>query len=292
MVSFLVDTSGVERDHTGRSKNLPKHTHSWVETFERERARLAACEEERRTRWEREDAHNAWMRERQRNSTTADLVIAKPIEQTEARTAIHEAGHAIIGNVLGLTVVRATIEPEGASDGIVQYQPKISDSQLLLCTVAGREAEMVHFGDAGNGDGGDIRNARRIALRMTDGDSVMAEKIIARNRAIARRLLRRERGPLARVAELLVERRTLVWPESDEVIEKALRAPRLKFPGRRKRVRSERSRKSYVRYQRTAAVTAATGAPSGNRVYTAANAPPHMRSLFEDTHYRNDGWVL
>lgn len=82
MVSFFVDTSGVERDHTGRSKTLRGHTHSWVEPFERERARLAAVEEERRTRWDREDERAAWMRQKQRErdnrTTTADPIVTTP----------------------------------------------------------------------------------------------------------------------------------------------------------------------------------------------------------------------
>src|SRR6478672_11015359 len=87
-------------------------------------------------------------------------------------TAVHEAGHAVIGRILGLPCGTVTIEPSddqelGHADvddpgrvwqrGDGPRRPLIEKS--CVCLYAGREAERIIAGSAEVGDGPDCRKA-------------------------------------------------------------------------------------------------------------------------------------
>jgi cell division protease FtsH len=97
-------------------------------------------------------------------------------EKEKENTAYHEAGHAILIEVLEHTdpLHKVTIIPRGPSLGSTMWLPeedKHNDrkSELLddlIVAMGGRVAEEIQFGDVTNGASGDIRMASRIARSM------------------------------------------------------------------------------------------------------------------------------
>lgn len=108
-----------------------------------------------------------WGRERRSMALT---------EKEKENTAYHEAGHAILIEVLEHTdpLHKVTIIPRGPSLGSTMWLPeedKHNDrkSELLddlIVAMGGRVAEEIQFGDVTNGASGDIRMASRIARNM------------------------------------------------------------------------------------------------------------------------------
>jgi cell division protease FtsH len=98
-------------------------------------------------------------------------------EQKE-KTAYHEAGHAIVGLTLPQCdpVYKATIIPRGGALGMVVSLPEIDRlnwhksecEEKLAMTMAGKAAEIIHYGDemVSNGPAGDIQQASALARAM------------------------------------------------------------------------------------------------------------------------------
>jgi len=97
-------------------------------------------------------------------------------EKEKENTAYHEAGHAILIEVLEHTspLHKVTIIPRGPSLGSTMWLPEEDKhnnrkSELLddlIVAMGGRVAEEIQFGDVTNGASGDIRMASRIARNM------------------------------------------------------------------------------------------------------------------------------
>jgi len=91
------------------------------------------------------------------------------------RIAVHEAGHAVVAEVLGVgRVEKVTILPRGQALGVTLVTQK-EDKQLHLKSelenriqmlLAGRAAELVTYNDASSGAASDLKEASRIALSM------------------------------------------------------------------------------------------------------------------------------
>jgi cell division protease FtsH len=97
-------------------------------------------------------------------------------EKEKENTAYHEAGHAILIEVLEHTepLHKVTIIPRGPSLGSTMWLPeedKFTHRKLellddLVVAMGGRVAEEIKFGNVTNGASGDIRQATSIARRM------------------------------------------------------------------------------------------------------------------------------
>jgi len=108
-----------------------------------------------------------WGRERRSMALT---------EKEKENTAYHEAGHAILIELLEHTspLHKVTIIPRGPSLGSTMWLPEEDKhnnrkSELLddlVVAMGGRVAEEIQFGDVTNGASGDIRMASRIARNM------------------------------------------------------------------------------------------------------------------------------
>ena len=108
-----------------------------------------------------------WGRERRSMALT---------EKEKENTAYHEAGHAILNEVLEHTAPlhKVTIIPRGPSLGVTMMLPEEDKfthrkSELLddlIVTMGGRVAEEIQFGDVTSGASGDIRMASRVARSM------------------------------------------------------------------------------------------------------------------------------
>lgn len=90
-------------------------------------------------------------------------------------TAVHEAGHAVVASILGITPSYATIGARGGYGGYVYYgdETKICFSydeclNRLAIFMAGREAEIAFFGRSGitTGASGDLKAATEFAMKM------------------------------------------------------------------------------------------------------------------------------
>lgn len=97
-------------------------------------------------------------------------------EKEKENTAYHEAGHAILIEILEHTdpLHKVTIIPRGPSLGSTMWLPAEDKfthrkSELmddLVVAMGGRVAEEIQFGDVTNGASGDIRQATSIARNM------------------------------------------------------------------------------------------------------------------------------
>ncbi|WP_397543576.1 ATP-dependent zinc metalloprotease FtsH [Roseovarius salis] len=99
-------------------------------------------------------------------------------DEQKEKTAYHEAGHAIVGLSLPKCdpVYKATIIPRGGALGMVVSLPEIDRlnwhkdecEQKLAMTMAGKAAEIIHYGpeNVSNGPAGDIQQASGLARAM------------------------------------------------------------------------------------------------------------------------------
>lgn len=179
------------------------------------------------------------------------------MDSDKRRTAIHEAGHAVIGRVLGLVSGEVTIAPDRDEDiagiskiadpwdtidewdvrlesvrnhafetgdftGLKNARVRTKASAFrgtIIARMAGAEAEEVILGACDGGDGSD---RREIAWMMQSRDAEIppdrCELWEARMRRQTRRLIRRHRDKIERVAEALMSRQTLQTEEVDAII--------------------------------------------------------------------------
>jgi ATP-dependent Zn protease len=131
-------------------------------------------------------------------------------------TAQHEAGHAIVGILLGLTPRSITIEPGFDSEGATTWA-RVSGShgafENIVVRVAGSEAERM-FGSADEGHARDLELARVIAPLIDDD----VDDVIGRARIAARKILKTNFTALALLAVALIGERTLDLAEIEEII--------------------------------------------------------------------------
>jgi hypothetical protein len=179
------------------------------------------------------------------------------IPRQEWRTAVHEAGHAVIGRVLGLECGKVTIVPDfremtagvAKTDGqwktheAWEKRGKYRDISSvyrgrIITLMAGAEAEFVCTGRRG---GGDIHDRREISLTMEEvaipnGDWERYER---RLRAKTRALVRRHRRKIEHLAKALLERRTISSRSVDRLLRQVTSPQELQRQRRISRVRRE-----------------------------------------------------
>jgi cell division protease FtsH len=91
------------------------------------------------------------------------------------RIAVHEGGHALVAHVLGAgTVERISIEPRGQALGVTfvtrhDEVPLYGERELkarLAMLLAGREAELMSYGNTTSGASDDLKRASELAVEM------------------------------------------------------------------------------------------------------------------------------
>jgi ATP-dependent Zn protease len=157
-------------------------------------------------------------------------------------TAVHEAGHAVIGRVLGMLCGHVTIDADEDSSG-----HGIVDEPYAICSaweqrgryremstviigrimtfMAGAESEVEILGSCRGGDDGDRYQIRSMMLTRwcpipnhgEPGDEAWI-RYESRLRARTRGLVCRHRDKIRRVANALLIRRTLSGDEVEAVI--------------------------------------------------------------------------
>jgi cell division protease FtsH len=96
-------------------------------------------------------------------------------QDARIRIAVHEAGHALVGHVLKAgKVERVSIEPRGQALGVTfvtrdNEVPLYGEQELhgrLSMLLAGREAELMQFGNTTSGASDDLKRASELAIEM------------------------------------------------------------------------------------------------------------------------------
>lgn len=130
--------------------------------------------------------------------------------ETLRRTAVHEAGHALVHHVLGLgSIDGVTIESAKGAFGALGFAMDRSDTRawiddVLTMLLAGRAAELIVLGEATSGAGGapdsDLARATDIALSLERTDGLGSDlPLLYRPSANATAVLDGDRGLANRV---------------------------------------------------------------------------------------------
>jgi hypothetical protein len=152
-------------------------------------------------------------------------------------TAVHEAGHAVIGRILGMTCGGATIVPDwetmaaGVSFAFVErsvddwdargrWRPESMLRARIMMLMAGREGEIVLLGRHCGGDADDQREIYCTLDNETYGYAYAgdhSQRWLKRLRARTRHLVRRHRNAIERVTAALLEHNELT-PEAIDAL--------------------------------------------------------------------------
>jgi ATP-dependent Zn protease len=147
--------------------------------------------------------------------------------------AYHEAGHAVIGRVLGMTCGGATIVPDyevlEAGHALTNVERSISDWDArgrwrwmsmfrarIMMLMAGRESEIEVFGKAPDARFGDDYDLREIDVSL--GEANVDGSQLDKWRMKTRGLVRRHRDAITKVATALLEHRVLSAEQIDEIV--------------------------------------------------------------------------
>jgi cell division protease FtsH len=100
------------------------------------------------------------------------------------RIAVHEGGHAIVAHVMGAgTVERISIEPRGPALGVTfvtrhNEVPLYGEHELngrIGMLLAGREAELMVYGNTTSGASDDLKRASELAIEMVSAMGFSSE---------------------------------------------------------------------------------------------------------------------
>jgi hypothetical protein len=130
--------------------------------------------------------------------------------------AYHEAGHAVIARVLGITIDKVIV---AADEGVIYFAAAIDDAEKdVLMTFAGPIAQGDFFHDPGNQDGwkGDLDHARTAILYEYGEESALEyyDELYAKAEA----LVAANWLAIKRVATALLVHRSLNQDDVDDLI--------------------------------------------------------------------------
>lgn len=150
-----------------------------------------------------------------------------------ARTAYHEAGHAVIGRRMGLVCGGATIvanEDEGEAGHAICADPWVTVQAWddagrwrdyghallgrIITYMAGAETERLIYGDCAGGDIDDRRQIDRMAEALGWDGAMKLERL--RTRTLS--LCRKHQPAIERVQMALMMRRVLTGAEIDAIV--------------------------------------------------------------------------
>jgi len=182
--------------------------------------------------------------------------------ETLRRIAFHESGHALVAHVLDAgSVERVSIEPRGSALGVTYVarhteEPLHGEQELLsrlAMMLAGREAELLAFGNTSSGAADDLKRASELATSMIGsygfgktfgllsmagvpkeliGPDVQkslldeARALLEDAQARCRRVLEEKRDRLNALAETLLGHETVSGPSLKRILSGTDAAPR------------------------------------------------------------------
>lgn len=175
----------------------------------------------------------------------------RPSPHELRRVAVHEAGHAIVSEVLRPgSVAQVTVSPRGNALGYVRHAPK-DDTYIypretleeeICILVAGAGAEDTVLGSRSTGASNDFERALDLAKRIVsygmsplgvvDRDTASPEALAKTTREILQRcqdrvasILQRNRAQIERVADVLVDSEGMPGDELRRLVEKSAARP-------------------------------------------------------------------
>lgn len=133
------------------------------------------------------------------------------------------AGHAFVAFVLEIPVARVSIVPDGKGNlGETRHADLPDTPDALAFLLAGEAAEIVIFGQARTaGLGGDRAKARAIGERIARKQGGNADELLEKARQRVLAMMRGEERAMRRMAFELVRRKTVVFEEIEQVLERA-----------------------------------------------------------------------
>ena len=167
-------------------------------------------------------------------------------EQEIRKTAVHEAGHALVGAYLGIPPVHTTIVSRGSFGGYVytadEEKTCYTKKELLnkICmALAGRAAECLEYGEDGinTGAASDIKQASSLVRSMLfdygmdggllyferekENDSFIkrAQEILSQQYEASKTILTENREKLLSLADALVSKNSLSQEEIEEILQ-------------------------------------------------------------------------
>jgi hypothetical protein len=168
-------------------------------------------------------------------------------DRADRVTAIHEAGHAVIGRVLTLPCGSATIKvdhDEGSAGHNITVDPYFciyewqrrgkvrTDDAVwharIISYMAGAEAEREILGRCRGGDGDDRYQIALMAEELSRGTDWTKRE--PRLRAMTRMLVRRHRALIERVAKALLARTTLSAGRLDKLVGRGVNDVKVNAP--------------------------------------------------------------
>lgn len=162
------------------------------------------------------------------------------------RVAVHEAGHAIVSEVLRPgSVAQVTVSPRGNALGYVRHTPKddtfiypreIIEEEICIL-VAGAGAEDMVLGSRSTGASNDFERALDLAKRIVsygmsplgvvDRDTASPDALAKTTREILQRshervvsILRQHKGRIGEIADILVNRETMPGDDLRQLVGK------------------------------------------------------------------------
>ena len=143
----------------------------------------------------------------------------EPINYTTMRFAAHEAAHSRVAIACGFEVARVSVVPDAATGGRVIHSQDGSRATQGIVLLAGREGELLMFGNAGGADSKDAERARQLAIAEAGGDEQRAEDLLSAWRVVARKHVKAHERSIRKLAFELQRRRQLDWAEITAVID-------------------------------------------------------------------------
>ena len=142
-----------------------------------------------------------------------------PISYTTMRFACHEAAHARVAIACGFEVARVSVVPDATTGGRVIHSQDGSRATQGIVLLAGREGELLMFGNAGGADSRDAERARQLAIAEAGGDEQRAEDLLSAWRVVARKHVKAHERSIRKLAFELQRKRQLDWAEITAVID-------------------------------------------------------------------------
>ncbi len=166
-------------------------------------------------------------------------------DEDKRKTAVHEAGHALIGALLldeWFPIHKVTILPRGQALGMAMYVPRKEQLSAykkrvldqIAMALGGRIAEELCFDDVSSGAAGDIKQVTRMARHMVcdwgmsplgpiaygdNQDTVFLGREITRNENYSQETARQIDQEIRKIVDAQYERATNILTERKEALE-------------------------------------------------------------------------